>query len=443
MLAIPTSIFAKRDGMARFSGKIVGYNQGNNVIIVDPQGNIPDDTLQLKNDGSFNTAVKVDGPTELIFSIEQPQVSFKIYATQNSSAKMTIVPRQVKDNEYVADVNYDGDNKEVFSYIQTYDFNNIISEKFSDESIKKMGFAKFRDSLRNELFELKKTLALLKDKVFKVSKEAEWEKKYVYELLRYVPFEEKEDKEFTLWFNSIDYNADENIAISYVARSYHLASMSGNNNYDVDFIKDLPRIFSNKESYYAAADAHIVNVMAKAPVNTDQIYSTYKKLYAGHESDIPDYVKESYEEAKRNVAGKSAPDFEMEDVNGNKIKLSDLKGKTIYIDVWATWCGPCKIEIPNMFNLAEHYKDDNTVFLVSISIDQDTDRWKNTMNLIENKPSNWGQYHVIGALDSDFCKRYNIVGIPRFMLIDRDGKVVSLDAPRPGQPETISLIDQQ
>ena len=176
LLAIPTSIFAKRDGMARFSGKIVGYNQGNNVIIVDPQGNIPDDTLQLKNDGSFNTAVKVNGPTELIFSIEQPQVSFKIYATQNSSAKMTIVPRQVKDNEYVADVNYDGDNKEVFSYIQTYDFNNIISEKFSDESIKKMGFAKFRDSLRNELFELKKTLALLKDKVFKVSKEAEWKR---------------------------------------------------------------------------------------------------------------------------------------------------------------------------------------------------------------------------------------------------------------------------
>lgn len=441
LVLVPFALSAKKDGMAHFSGTIADYHQGSLITITDPQGKVADDTLQLGNDGSFNTAINVQYPTELIFNIEQPQASFKIYATQNSEAKMSISFKTSNDKDYEAVVNYEGDNKEVFNFMQSHDYNNLIGEKYSDEAIKKMTFSEYQKGLRDDINKMETDLVPLKDKVFKAAKQAEWEKKYTYELMRYSVAETKEDADFTAWWQKQDINNDQSLASGAVARYYHLAQESGDNNYEVNFIKDLPRKFSNKDVYYAAANEHIVNVLAKAPVNTDEIYSAYKKLYAGHENDIPDYVKASYEEAKQNVAGKAAPDFEMEDANGNKLTLSSLKGKLLYIDVWATWCGPCKIEIPNMVKLSEHYKDDANVQLISISIDQDADRWKQVMSTTEKK-DNWSQYHVTGALESDFCKRYNIVGIPRFIIIDRDGKVVSLDAPRPGEPGAIEMIDK-
>lgn len=442
LLLLPFNSFAKKDGLAHISGKIENYRYGSNIIIVDPQGNIADDTLKMEADGSFKTALAVQYPTELIFSIEQPQTQFKFYATQNSSAKMVISLRKANGEDYVADVAYSGDNNEVFNFMQTHDYNNLIGEKYSEEQLKKMTFAEYKEGLRADIDKMKAELNLLKDKMFKAAKEAEWEKKYTYELMRYAEVETVEDKDFTEWWMEQDYNNDQNIASSGTARFYKISKKASNkNDFEVAFIRDLPRHFSNKEVYYACVNEHIVNVLATAPVNTDEIFAAYKKLYAGHENDIPDYVKGSYEEAKRNVAGKAAPDFEMEDETGKKIMLSDLRGKLLYIDVWATWCGPCKAELPNMANLAEHYKDDPNVLLVSISIDQDEDRWKQVMSTTDKK-SNWVQYHVTGALESDFCKRYNIVGIPRFLMIDRNGKVVSLDAPRPGEPTIIEMIDR-
>lgn len=57
-------------------------------------------------------------------------------------------------------------------------------------------------------------------------------------------------------------------------------------------------------------------------------------------------------------AGSVVKDFEMRDRDGNLVKLSDFKGKLVYMDIWATWCGPCVEEIPNMEKLYQHYKDD-------------------------------------------------------------------------------------
>ena len=79
-------------------------------------------------------------------------------------------------------------------------------------------------------------------------------------------------------------------------------------------------------------------------------------------------------------AGSVVKDFEMRDRDGNLVKLSDFKGKLVYMDIWATWCGPCVEEIPNMEKLYQHYKDDPQILLVSVSVDSKKNLWEKKLD---------------------------------------------------------------
>lgn len=121
----------------------------------------------------------------------------------------------------------------------------------------------------------------------------------------------------------------------------------------------------------------------------------------------------------------SAPaiDCNLEDAQGNASRLSDLYGKVLYIDVWATWCGPCCAEIPYLEKLVERFKDDSRIEFVSVSVDSRKADW---LKKLEADKPQWKQY-----LCGNFCELYNINGIPRFMLLDAVGNIITVDAPRP------------
>lgn len=121
--------------------------------------------------------------------------------------------------------------------------------------------------------------------------------------------------------------------------------------------------------------------------------------------------------------GAPAIDCEWEDAQGNKSHLSDLYGKVLYIDVWATWCGPCVAEIPHLEKLVERFKGNSRIEFVSVSVDSRKADW--LAKLEKDKPQ-WKQY-----LCKNFCEFYNINGIPRFMLLDADGNIITVNAPRP------------
>ncbi|MEA3448616.1 MAG: TlpA disulfide reductase family protein [Bacteroidota bacterium] len=135
--------------------------------------------------------------------------------------------------------------------------------------------------------------------------------------------------------------------------------------------------------------------------------------------------------------GKKAPGFTYPDISGDSISLSDFKGKPIYIDVWASWCGPCIREMPYMDSLHDEYKDKNIVFL-SVSVDEKADNW---LTSLEQHPPEWTQLHT-GDWDCKLCHDYNIKAIPRFLLIDRKGKIISASAPRPSSDEIKPLLDE-
>jgi thiol-disulfide isomerase/thioredoxin len=109
------------------------------------------------------------------------------------------------------------------------------------------------------------------------------------------------------------------------------------------------------------------------------------------------------------------------------VALEDMRGKYVYIDVWATWCGPCKTEIPYLKKLEEEMHDRNIVF-VSVSVDDSREDWE---NMVRDKELGGIQLFGGAGWNSSITEDYNIRGIPRFILIDRDGMIIDATAPRP------------
>ena len=126
--------------------------------------------------------------------------------------------------------------------------------------------------------------------------------------------------------------------------------------------------------------------------------------------------------------------------NGSQSSLTDFLGKYVYIDVWATWCGPCIAEIPALDELQDHYKDKNISFL-SVSIDQEKD-YQKWLDMIKEKNLGGNQVFADNAWQSEFAQAYLIDGIPRFILLDPQNKIVSADAPRPSDPTIRKMLDE-
>jgi peroxiredoxin len=120
--------------------------------------------------------------------------------------------------------------------------------------------------------------------------------------------------------------------------------------------------------------------------------------------------------------GEKVPEITLADVNGNTLSLSSLKGKVVLIDFWASWCGPCRGENPNVVAAYNTYKDKGfTVF--SVSLDNNKDQWKAA---IAKDGLAWPN-HVsdLKGWQSDVAKLYGVKGIPATFLIDQEGKLIA------------------
>jgi len=131
---------------------------------------------------------------------------------------------------------------------------------------------------------------------------------------------------------------------------------------------------------------------------------------------------------KRLAKGEIAPDFKIKDINGNLVKLSDFKGKYVYMDCWTSYCGPCIAEMPAMKKLSEEFRNKNIVF-VSISADQDTDRWQSKVNEFDMNTINL----CTEGVKHEFNIDYNAKAFPRYILIDDKGFIIDATADKPSE----------
>jgi len=173
----------------------------------------------------------------------------------------------------------------------------------------------------------------------------------------------------------------------------------------------------------------------------DKGFESMKKAYTN-------YFEGKIEMRKLFAKGTPSPAFSnYENDNGSKSSLSDFRGKFVYIDVWATWCGPCKAEIPSLKKLESQYKTKNIEF-ISISVD-DARRsgsmekahtaWK---TMVKDKQLTGTQLFTGNGWKTDFIQDFKINAIPRFLLIDPKGDIIDADAPRPSSKRLIELLNE-
>ena len=172
------------------------------------------------------------------------------------------------------------------------------------------------------------------------------------------------------------------------------------------------------------ANAYVTRFGIEDIQDMENIYRTYVQ-------DPVLVAKYDAAREKWNLAsvGKPSPDFKGVDVNGKEYTLADFRGKYVYIDVWATWCGPCRQEIPYLKKLDEDYKDAQIVFL-SLSVDQDKAKWE---KMVKEQSMSGVQLHI--GQNSSFQQAYKIEGIPHFILLDREGRIIDKKMSRPSMDE--------
>jgi peroxiredoxin len=123
------------------------------------------------------------------------------------------------------------------------------------------------------------------------------------------------------------------------------------------------------------------------------------------------------------VVGAKFPDFQEKDLDGKALAPSNYKGKVLLIDFWATWCGPCVSELPNVIKTYEKYHDKGFE-IVGISLDQSETRLQ---SFLKEKNMTWPQYFDGARWENKLAQKYGIEGIPATFLLDGDGKIIGRD----------------
>ena len=162
----------------------------------------------------------------------------------------------------------------------------------------------------------------------------------------------------------------------------------------------------------------------------ENIYNTYVT-----DPTLRTAYKTEYDKRNIAVTGKLSPDFQAKDINGKTYSLKDFKGKYLYIDMWATWCGPCKREMPYLIELEKKMEGKNITFL-GLSTDEDKAAWEETV-----KSGELSGVQLLLGRGSQFQRDYNIDGIPHFILIDPDGKIINPKAVRPSSPDAEKILN--
>lgn len=430
------AVQAQEVAPARIRGQIKDFAGGNVMMYYSEKM----DTLRVDKSGVFDYSAVVKNPEGVTLVFEDYKCSVNLFVENGMDARLTISFLQ-KPYEglmiYEPQLVYEGDNKDCTEFMENYQNWSLYANPWTFSRLDTLTFAEYREKFLEDVDSVKRELMKVRSLVFRQEMTEEIDGNIVSDLFRFGWSKLREDADFDRWIESFDRNNPENMRIASDYLRYYLRRHRDSRESGDPYLNCLGKVFTNQEIINAFADDYVDMNLKQASGDMEALLEQYKKVSTNTEAHAKaEAVYAHYSKLRK---GAPAIDFEMTDAKGKKFRLSDFRGKAVYIDVWATWCGPCCAEIPYMEKLAKHYMKNKKIELISISLDSSKAKWEK--KLAQDKPT-WKQFICPDNFESVLCKNYDIDAIPRFFFFDKDGKVISLNAPRPSSPDIIPYIDE-
>lgn len=391
-----------------------------------------------------------DGPIpteEMDVTIQADNDIFGVHLQKGKTAIITIT----RNKQGKLEAKLSGDNAAASRFYNTYTMAYDMMKYWSPDPAEAKTNAEYCQLLEQENAKVLSVLKTLKDK-----KQQEYYTKlskgmYTWTKIRLIMdrvFDENksliDDPEYVNLTKDIDPNDDinlvTNLSNAWLTKQEQLL-LKENNDTTQSYLATMKLIdkeITNPKVKALLTHMFIYGYSMMPSGDIQKIWDAYKVFAKDYPAVIAKY-EPMIKTAMKSFNGKPLPsDPTLEAPDGKTCKLSSLYGKLTYIDMWATWCGPCCKEIPHLEKVVEKYKDNDKIQFISISIDANKQAWLSKLK--KDNPA-WPQYLMPQADADKLMGEMGINGIPRFIMLDEKGNVIFPDAKRPSDPELINDID--
>ena len=222
-----------------------------------------------------------------------------------------------------------------------------------------------------------------------------------------------------------------NKEVANLQEKYQSAMSNGNvaeaKKAEIDYMAmmDNMKVFTKnfvKENNTSVVSAYLTLVQLAPQLEVTELDSIIVKFPAEiSESEYVIKLKEMSEGLKKTAVGALAPDFTMNDSSGNPVQLSSLRGKVVMIDFWASWCGPCRQENPNVVKLYQQYNAKGFEIL-GVSLDKSKEEW---VKAIADDQLSWVHVSDLQFWQNTAARLYSVNSIPQTYLLDKEGKIIA------------------
>ena len=427
---------------AVLSGKVSSVDaKGENQKLLLLQNDEVVKEIPVQADGTFRDTIREIGDNHFYYLVESPAVQTPLYLANGTNMELTL-------NEEVSKTMVSGSQTKQTQYL--IERNSFINDRINgaDSNLFGQKPQEFKENVKAFFAELDKKLkAYGFDEEF-VKNQEKWTNYKFVEYLTIFPTYHRYTSgneailpdDFYAERDGIDYdNAEEFRTIDTyrdLVRSKFYTII--NNPNDAENIKKFISEVNALKSDNIRADLAKGTFQLISPNSTvnKEIFDFINKNVT--DEKVKEAAKKAYDVATKLTSGSPSPKFSnYENFNGGTTSLDDFKGKVTYIDIWATWCLPCRGEIPALKELEKKFHGKDVAF-VSISIDQNKDEWK---EFVKSEDLKGVQLFAENAFESQFIQDYGIRQIPTFIIIDKEGKIVNADAPRPSSDEITGLLE--
>jgi len=397
--------------------------------------------IALSEDGTFSDTLKIENG---YYRFNHGREGSEMYLSTGDELKVELNTKEFDESITYSGIGSESNNFLAAKYLAEEKFDLNFAELYAMEEAEFLGMMNEVKSSKVEFLKAAENITpALRD-----LEKKNIEYQYLTYLQNYQPahryYSKNEDfvasDDFIKTLEDVDYSNEEEYNSSDFYKTLaqrHYASKISDSDNPAEVFKTI------NESTFPALKQDLANMLNyEIGPNNKHNEDYYNGLMAMSSDDkYKEALTSKYDKIKKLTKGMPSPKFvEYEKHGGGVTSLDDLKGKYVYIDVWATWCGPCIREIPSLKEVEKQYHGKNIAF-VSTSIDRakDHNTW---VEMVKEKQLGGTQLMADNDWNSQFVKDYAIEGIPRFILVDPDGNIVSADAPRPSSPKLIEMFDE-